>query len=211
MAGFGASEGCTFCNRDELEIVLAETSRLYVLADNAPLTEGHLLIIPKAHVPCLGAAPPELDDELSTLKGRVATFLEAAYRSACFFEHGVYRQTVYHAHLHAFPLGASVASDQIMAEVERAGGRPVQQLTDVREWYATRGRYFYIEQTPPNGAGSSGAIFPPDDAVYFRVLGQLVSAADRHQPFQPQSARRLAGGPRMQALAQAWTRFHDTP
>lgn len=206
----GSSATCSFCRRGELEMVLLETRHLYVLVDNAPLTEGHLLIVPKEHLACYGAAPATYDDELRSTKDRVASFLGRAYQSACFFEHGVYRQSVYHAHLHAIPLGVVAEAADLGAEAALAGGIVVHHQDDIRSWYGANGRYFYVEQTPSTESAGVAALFPAEDTVYLRVLARLVAAADRHQPFQPQPVRRLVGRPRMRAVADAWTRLHPS-
>src|SRR5262249_32938266 len=87
--------GCAFCQRDTLTGVLAETEHFFLLADHAPLVEGHLLLVPREHYACYGALPTQLEAEFLALKGRVATFLGNVYRVPVFFEHGVFRQTVY--------------------------------------------------------------------------------------------------------------------
>ena len=94
-----------FCDPATVATALTTSEHFYLLADNAPLVEGHALIIPRDHYACFGALPAAWDDELLVLKGRVARFEIELYRPAIFFEHGVFGQTVYHAHLHAVPLG----------------------------------------------------------------------------------------------------------
>jgi diadenosine tetraphosphate (Ap4A) HIT family hydrolase len=96
---------CVFCAHDALDVVLEETDHFLVIADHAPLAEGHLLIVPRDHYACYGALPAEFDEEALELRQRVTDFLTATYRAPVFFEHGVFRQTVFHAHLHALPLG----------------------------------------------------------------------------------------------------------
>ena len=209
MSGAGQSEMCPFCARSALEVVLMETSNLYVLADNAPLVEGHLLIVPKRHWACYGAVPATCDDELAATKRQVANFLDQTYRSACFFEHGVFRQTVFHAHLHAFPLGARAISPDLIAEATLLGGGSVYGQDDIRSWYAANGHYFYVEQASADERERVAAVFPAEEVTYFRVLGQLLAAGERRQPFQPQAARRMTAGPHMRAVAEAWRRHHE--
>lgn len=204
------TSACPFCRRGELEIVLAATDHFYVVVDNAPLTEGHLLIVPHEHLTCYGAVPSAYDDELLALKARVADFLEQTYRSVCFFEHGVFRQTVYHAHLHAIPLGATTFTAAIPGVSGDTGGIIVRQQADVRTWYAATGPYFYVEQATSDRSGSVATLYPADESVYFHVLAALVSGSGRHQPYQSQAARRLSAGPRMRAVAEAWARYNQS-
>ncbi|HEY7093147.1 MAG TPA: HIT domain-containing protein, partial [Ktedonobacterales bacterium] len=137
-----ANGSCPFCDPATQASALATTEHFYLLADNAPLVEGHALIIPRDHYACFGALPAVWDDELLALKGRVERFEIERYRPAIFFEHGVFGQSVYHAHLHAVPLGPSGLDVHALAAPD---GRPVERLADVRDWWETQGQYFYLE------------------------------------------------------------------
>src|SRR5258705_857588 len=142
------STSCAFCARETLAPQLAETEHFFLLADHAPLVEGHLLIIPRAHYACFGALPVDLEDELLALKARVRAFFVARYQTPAFFEHGVFRQTVPHAHLHALPFGALAVDLPALAgdlpALAAAGGAAARSLQDVRRWYAQHGHHFYL-------------------------------------------------------------------
>jgi diadenosine tetraphosphate (Ap4A) HIT family hydrolase len=198
-----ADYACPFCDRAGLDAVLDETEHFFLLADHAPLIEGHLLIVPQAHYACYGAVPKRLESELLALKQRVRRFLGATYREPVFFEHGVFRQTVYHAHLHAMPFG-SVAVD--LAGLARQAGSRVAAPRDVRDWYAERGHYFYLECPTPEGEPVA-AIFPPNMEQYFRVLGTLRAATGTLTAWQPQPMRRMTSGGKVHALAESWRAF----
>ena len=102
---------CAFCG---VVAGTLESSRVYedehVLAfmDIKPVTRGHLLVIPKAHVPYLA----DLDEELGMSMFRVAQRLAAALRASGLPCEGVNLfladgeaafQEVFHVHLHVFP------------------------------------------------------------------------------------------------------------
>ena len=177
-----------------------------LLADHAPLVEGHILIIPREHFACYGAVPDALESEWLALKRTVAAFLSACYRTPLFFEHGVFRQTVYHAHLHAIPLGAEgFRVDELLSH----GGRRVAAPEDVRAWYAERGHYYYVEQPGPESDGqpASAAVFPPELDRYFKALTMLRNAAGRVESWAPQPLRRLAGGSKVASLTAAWQEY----
>lgn len=195
---------CAFCQRDSLEAILMETSQFFVLADHAPLVEGHLLIVPKRHFACYGAVPREHDEELLAIKRRVSDFFGAVYSAPVFFEHGVFHQTVYHAHLHAFPFGRVELGLHLLAATD---GRPVMSQADLRTWYAERGHYFYLEQPPAPGASVEAAIFPPVESRYFAVLGQLRARSGVPGGWQPQVVRRVTGKAHMRALIERWQRY----
>lgn len=197
--------GCAFCDREALNRILAETEHFFVLADHAPLVEGHTLIIPRAHYACYGAVPETLEREFLDLKRRVAAFLIAAYSAPAFFEHGVFRQTVYHAHLHALPFGA-LALDAPM--VSGNGAHPITRLEDLRRWYSARGQYFFLEQPGDGDAFGHAVVFPPEEERYWKVLAHVREAAGRHAPWMPQAERRLSGGEKMRRLAEKWRAYH---
>jgi len=160
---------CVFCARAALTGILAETEHFILLADHAPLVEGHLLIVPRQHLACYGSLPPALEADFLAAKRRAAEFLRARYREPIFFEHGVFRQTVFHAHLHAIPFGAVRFGVRALAAEH---GRSVSSLSDVRDWYAERGHYFYIEEPGDDGEdGIHAGVFPPREERYFHVLG----------------------------------------
>jgi diadenosine tetraphosphate (Ap4A) HIT family hydrolase len=195
---------CAFCAPDALDLVLHETENFLVIADHAPMIEGHLLIVPREHYACYGALPAELWDEFLALKRTVRAFMEAMYRPPVFFEHGVFRQTVFHAHLHAFPFGPIPLDVHRLAEPD---GCVVRSLEDVRAWYRERGHYFFLEQPPHGGRPATAAVFPPVEARYFAVLGMLRESASAHGGWDPPAVRRMLGMPKMRALAAKWREY----
>ena len=198
---------CVFCDRTALDIILGETEHFYLLADHAPLVDGHVLIIPREHYACYGAVPEPLEAEFLALKRRVAAFLASAYSSPAFFEHGVFRQTVSHAHLHALPFGALPFDLQVASG---NSARPVSTPADLRRWYAERGHYFYLEQPGSDSQFGQAAVFPPEEERYWQVLARLRDAAGRHGTFLPQTLRRATGHAKMLTLAEKWQAYIGT-
>ncbi len=199
-----ADGSCPFCDPATVASALTTTEHFYLLADNAPLVEGHALIIPRDHYACYGALPAAWDDELLALKGRVERFEIERYRPAIFFEHGVFGQTVYHAHLHAVPLGPSGLDVHALAAPD---GRPVERLADVRDWWETQGQYFYLESPLDHSETTEAAIFPPREGPYVRVLTMLRQRSHIYNPWQPQFVRRMTGSDKVRALAAQWASF----
>jgi diadenosine tetraphosphate (Ap4A) HIT family hydrolase len=199
-----SDQRCVFCAHDALDVVLAETEHFLVIADHAPLAEGHLLIVPRDHYACYGALPLAFDDEARELRERATSFLTATYRAPIFFEHGVFRQTVFHAHLHALPLGA--ASPGFADEVGGIGV-PAPSLDDLRAWYAEQGHYFYLDTLRDDSGQREALLFPADMSVYFQVMGTLRTHTAQTAAWIPPAIRQVQGGSKMRKLAAAWREY----
>lgn len=193
---------CTFCQRSEIAYVLKETSNFLVAADHAPLVEGHLLIIPKQHYTCYGSVPPELDAELFALKREVQRFLARYYAPVVFWEHGIFRQTVFHAHLHCFPFGEAEYDS-----VEGLHSVVVHSQDDIRAWYAAKGHYFYMEDA------HAALLFMPEVERYLYVIKNVFQHGIRsrggHGGWRPPQQRYEEGVPLIKAMAERWHTFQQ--
>ena len=189
-------EYCVFCDAGRLNTVMDETPHFRIVADHAPLVAGHTLIIPKEHYACYGAVPASLDAELAETRARVTTFLTREYGAVAWFEHGIFHQTVFHAHLHAMPFGPVTPSVVRDPAIEH---HPMTSRDDVRAWYATHGAYVYLEE-----ADGAAAIFAPRKDRYFHVLGTLRDRTNGGDAWLIPSLRYTAGQPKVRALLEKW-------
>lgn len=193
---------CPFCQRSEIAHVLRETPRFLLAADHAPLVEGHLLIIPKAHYTCYGDVPAALDDELIEMKEQVRRFFTRFYDPPVFWEHGIFRQTVFHAHLHCFPWGDIADNlddglhDTIIASQEA-----------IRRWHREHGRYFYLEDS------TVALIFPPELERYTRIIRSVflrgMTRRGVKPDLKPPEQRIQDGVPLIAALIEKWKQFEQ--
>lgn len=191
---------CAFCNPGELACILHETPHFWLAADRAPLVEAHLLIIPKQHYTCYGDVPAALDEELFALKHLTRQFFTQFYDPPVFWEHGIFRQTVFHAHLHCFPWGN--------IEYNLQAGVHAQVVTsqdDVRRWYAGRGQYFYLEDS------SLALLFPPEIDRYLRIIKSVflrgMTLRGGSAQMRPPEQRIIEGRPLIQAVVAKWRQF----
>jgi len=131
--------GCVFCDAAAQPEPLFTTERLRVFPDLYPVTPGHVLVTPKAHLACFGAAPSDLIEEAEAAATRAANFIRRAYgRDPILFENGVAGQTVFHAHLHLIPI-----ADPVELDAEADDARAVEGMAALPAYFAEHGRYHY--------------------------------------------------------------------
>jgi diadenosine tetraphosphate (Ap4A) HIT family hydrolase len=198
-----SNTNCAFCQRSSIAgNILQETPTFLIVADHAPLVEGHILIIPKQHYACYGAMPAELDAELYALKQQVQQFFAQYYAPTVFWEHGIFRQTVFHAHLHCFPFGVTQYN-----AAEGLHNLVVHSQDDIRAWYTTHGQYFYMEDA------SGALLFGPEMERYIHIVKNVlaagVSARNRQATWRSQQQRYEEGGPLIKATSDKWQLFQQ--
>jgi diadenosine tetraphosphate (Ap4A) HIT family hydrolase len=191
---------CAFCNPGELAYTFHETPHFLLAADHAPLVEGHLLIIPKDHYACYGDVPAWLDKELFAVKQLTRRFFTRFYDPPVFWEHGIFRQTVFHAHLHCFPWGN--------IEYDMNGGLHgaiVTSQDDVRRWYAAYGQYFYLEDPVV------ALLFPPEIERYSQIIRNVfvrgMTLRGGKAELRPPEQRIAEGRPLIQTVIEKWQLF----
>jgi diadenosine tetraphosphate (Ap4A) HIT family hydrolase len=190
---------CAFCQFQSVQsYLLKETTHFRIVADHAPLVEGHVLIIPKDHYACYGAVPETLDTELTELKLEVQHFFHYYYAEPVYWEHGVFRQTVFHAHLHCFPFGA-------IPDIALPDSTIMQSQQDIRDRYQSQGNYFYLENT------AHAYLFPPDIDTYMHVIQEVLrpaaAARGAHANWRTAQERLQYGVPLVQSVMQLWHNF----
>jgi ATP adenylyltransferase len=76
--------GCVFCNKiaadDDSEHIIARLEHVYVTLNRYPYNNGHLMIVPYAHVESQEMLPVEALTELILTVNRALTALRALYR-----------------------------------------------------------------------------------------------------------------------------------
>ena len=194
---------CAFCQLSDFATnILKETPTFLVVADHAPLVEGHILLMPRQHYACYGAVPAELDAELDVLKQQVQQFFAQFYAPIVFWEHGVFRQTVFHAHLHCFPFGATNYNP-----VEGLHSLEVLSQEDIRRWYATHGHYFYMADT------ASAFLFAPQMDRYLHIIRDVlwhgVVSRTAQTAWRSQQQRYEEGVPFIRATKEKWQLFEQ--
>src|SRR3712207_346170 len=104
-------DGCVFCGIVAGGLpasVGVDTGTVLALMDIDPVTPGHVLVIPRAHLPDLADLTDELAGEMMAVARRVAAALRRSGLRCdgvnLFYADGEAAfQEVFHAHLHVFP------------------------------------------------------------------------------------------------------------
>ncbi len=96
---------CPHCDQTSTAYtyLLERTDSFSIVSDANPIIEGHILIIPKDHVSCIGGYSKKLFKEFMELDTKVSQFIKGKYGSVSSFEHGIFGQTVFHSHVHYIP------------------------------------------------------------------------------------------------------------
>lgn len=120
--------------------IIEETDNFYIVCDAHPLIEGHILIIPKQHISCVGEYPKYLFEEFLNLNKKVSEFLLKEYGFVSSFEHGVFGQTVFHSHIHYLPFNGN--PNEIIPEKEKLF--EINDLSELQTLFKRDGGYLFF-------------------------------------------------------------------
>src|ERR1051326_9249817 len=177
-------------------------SHFLLAADHAPLVEGHLLVIPKQHYACYGDVPASLDEELFAIKDELRQFYAQFYAPVVFWEHGVFRQTVFHAHLHCFPWGETGydLNEGLHSEI-------IISQEGIRRWHRQHGQYFYMQDN------TVALIFAPEMSRYLSIMKNVfmrgITLRGGKAGWRPPQQRFEEGAPLLQATMEKWQQFQQ--
>ncbi len=81
-------EGCVFCHKvtadDEAEHVVARSAHVFVTLNLYPYNNGHLMIVPYAHIPSMEQMPPEALTDLMLTTNKTLAALRKVYNPQAF-------------------------------------------------------------------------------------------------------------------------------
>ena len=100
--------GCPFCSAETLARAVAYHGTAYAVDDRFPVTDGHLLIVPRRHVPDWFALTDAERRDAETLLLRLRERMLAGDPRVSGFNVGMNcgasaGQTIFHAHIHLIP------------------------------------------------------------------------------------------------------------
>jgi histidine triad (HIT) family protein len=130
---------CIFCQivaDDADATIIYEDDALVVFLDINPVTPGHTLVVPRAHMPALSDVDPRTGAHMFNVAQRMAKALRASGLRCdgvnLFYADGeAANQTVFHAHLHVIP---RYDGDRfrLIAERQTQPSRPELEATGVQ-------------------------------------------------------------------------------
>lgn len=134
---------CPHCGPQSFALAykLQITNNFWIVCDGHPLREGHILLIPKQHLSCVGEYPLPLFNDFLRKYRRISDFLLWTYWSVASFEHGVIGQTVFHSHVHFLPFDGK-PEDIIEEGFEYLTA--VSNLSALRTAFRRDGKYLFF-------------------------------------------------------------------
>lgn len=129
--------------------VVASTRNFIVLPTLGPVTEGHILVLPKRHFRAVADIDDELIRECEEIVGWMKHVLNSQYGSCVLFEHGTRNSDVgcgiYHGHIHAVPIAKE--NDPIDILIAKHKMLPVADFVGVKHSIMPEVSYLWYEDT----------------------------------------------------------------
>lgn len=177
---------CVFCDRAKFaDQLIDEDKDWYVVATLGQIIGGYVLIIPKIHIPCMGALSSGQTKSALQMVKKVCRALSLEYLprdaaipySVTVFEHGIVGQTIKHAHLHLLPASIDL-TPRMHADFPNATFEELRHVGYLQELYGRHPRP-YLFWT--NQSGKSLVCWdPPAPAQYLRlVAAELLGFPER--------------------------------
>ncbi|MBI2575878.1 HIT family protein [Candidatus Woesearchaeota archaeon] len=140
---------CIFCRRENIkDEILWESQNFFVKVGIGLLAPGHVMVISKAHYSCFGELPPHLKDEFFSVKNRVHEKVSLLFSEPVVYEHGIYSQSVSHAHMHFVPAktGPYLFFNMRSKIFSSLPSEKVDSVHSVAEALRKYGSYIFLEE-----------------------------------------------------------------
>ncbi len=182
---------CVFCDRTKLKKhLIYENNEYYVTATLGQIIGGYVLIIPKAHISCMGALTHFLPDNetkaMLKITKEVCRALSLEYQHGIsttpypvtIFEHGIVGQTIKHAHLHLLPTIIDLTL-KIRADFPESQFEELQYATHLQELYSKHPEP-YLFWTDSSTGKPMVCWNPPAPPQYLRLItAELLGLSER--------------------------------
>ena len=144
-----AEEKCILCNYDLIKNdILSQSRNFFVKVGVGILAPGHVMIIPKKHIACFAELPEQLTKEFWSLKETVSNAIKSKFSEPIIYEHGIYSQSINHAHIHFVPIKNDIYNlenvrDKIFNDLKST---MISGIFEIRDIFQKEGSYCYLEE-----------------------------------------------------------------
>ncbi len=144
---------CVFCQTDNIKRdILLESENFFVKVGVGILAPGHVMIIPKMHLTCFGELPQQLMKEFLSLKDEVFNKVKSNFFEPIIFEHGIYGQSISHAHMHIIPIKSGHYNLKNIKENFFKGlkSTKIENFSKLADIFREEGSYLYLKENGQN-------------------------------------------------------------
>lgn len=146
------NKNCIFCQ--DTKNIVYESDNFYIKIGIGIICAGHCLLISKQHLTCMGDMHKKYIDEFLNLQKKLIDFLSVNFYKPFIIEHGVFAQSVYHAHTHFIPLKSvdykeiSLMEDLVESFCKKQAIKcdTINHFSEVLDVYNTDKEYLYFEE-----------------------------------------------------------------
>ncbi|MCH8004171.1 MAG: HIT family protein [Nanoarchaeota archaeon] len=142
-------EKCAFCDYNLIKKdVLWESDNFFVKVGIGIFAPGHVMMISKKHASCFGELPKQLIKEFMSFKEEVFNKIKSNFFEPIIYEHGIYGQSVKHAHIHFIPFKTDFfILDDIGKKVFRdLKSTQIDNIFQMMDIFEKDGSYMYLEE-----------------------------------------------------------------
>ena len=139
---------CIFCNTELIkDDILWESKNFFAKVGVGILAPGHIMLVTKKHISCFGDLPDDLDEEFLAEKEKTFEAVKSNFSEPLVLEHGVYNQSVKHAHIHFIPkknefFSLENITEKVFAELLRVGKKVIVSFPNFAHWRCRAMLYF---------------------------------------------------------------------
>ena len=145
---------CLFCDFSKNKNYVCDAGNFYILVGKGIITDGHCMIVSKKHYSCFGEMDTKLLSEYKELKDRLIKFIEKKYSKPFVLEHGVFGQSVFHAHSHFIPSCSgsyryvNIINDMVFPAIKKWNFKfsYPKDVSDLSNFFNVHKEYLYFEQ-----------------------------------------------------------------
>ena len=141
---------CLFCDFDKIKRdILWSSGNFYVKVGVGILAPGHVMLLPKMHLDCFAQLPMQLRKEFFSIKDNLLNKVKSSFNEPIIYEHGVYGQSIKHAHLHFLPSRSSHHNLENIKEniFKSLKSTRIDKMFKIADVFRNEGSYFYLEQS----------------------------------------------------------------